>query len=309
MKYLVIIFSFLFLQTNLLCQEPNENATYAPRYKRGVVYVFKTTAGTTHKGFVINETSDFITIENRNNHETLEIRISEIISGKPLNERKAYEADVLGDNEHSGNYLFSSSAFEFDEGAIVTNNHWLVLQNVDYAVSKNLAITTNAIAFYPFSLGVKCAFRVGELSHIGANIFGMANVLSSDRSQDFLLGYGAQLKYTHGTTNKNLTFSGGLLGLSTSWLSLQTADPYINLPFVSLGYCNRFTANVAFIAECWYLTPSASFIGGAGVKLVGNEMYSWSFGLYSFLDNSNSTFRVNLKSAPIPYVAISRKFN
>jgi hypothetical protein len=308
LKHLLIIFSFLFLSDNLQSQISSDSAIYTPRYKKGVMYVFKTSVGTTHTGFVVNETADFITIENRNNHETLDIRKSEILSGRPINERKTYEADVLGDNEHAGNYLFSSSAFEFDEGAIVSNNHWLVLQNVDYAVSKNLAITTNAIAFYPFSLGVKCAFRVGELSHVGANIFGMANVLSSDRSQGFLLGYGAQLKYTHGTTNKNLTFSGGLLGLSTSWLSIQTTAPYVNMPFVSLGYCNRFNENVAFVAECWYLTPSASFIGGAGLKLVGNDSYSWSFGLYSFLNNSNGTFSINLKSAPIPYVGISRKF-
>jgi len=52
-----------------------------------------------------------------------------------------------------------------------------------------------------------------------------------------------------------------------------------------------------------------SLIGGLGIKLVGDERYSWTFGCYSFIDNTDNTFKLNLKTVPIPYIGIGRKFN
>lgn len=293
----------------MFSQNENDTLLFPLKYKKGQRYTFKTVAGTTHTGYVINETRDVVTIENRNIHETLELNKNDIISAKPFPEKSVYQQDILGDNIHAGSYLLTGSAFEFEEGEVVSNNHWLILQNIEYAVNKNWAFTTNAIAFFPFSIGLKCSYRIGDMAHVGGNVFGMANLLSNDRSLPFLLGYGGLVKYTYGTSNKNLTLSGGVLGVSTAWLAIAASDVYVNVPFLSAGYCNRFSTNVAFVSECYYMPQTTTLFGGAGVKLVGNENYSWGFGLYTFLSTYNNSLSLSLKTVPIPYIGVGRRFN
>lgn len=310
MKQVLILISFVLLSCAAFGQDGGDTLLFPLKYKKGLRYVFKTVAGTTHTGYVVEETRDLVTIENRSIHEKMEIRKSEIISAKLFADKKAYEDDILGENYHASSYLFSGSAFEFEEGAVISQNHWLIFQNVSYGLSDNWAVTTNAIAFYPMSLGLKCAYRIGDASHIGFNVFGMGNLLESDKNRSILYGYGASARYTYGSTNKNLSIAAGLLGLKSEVFFNLVNPPFVNLAFVNMGYCNRFSPNVAFVAEGWYLPATQSLIGGLGVKLVGNEMYSWSFGCYTFLDpGNNNTFGLTIKSIPIPYLGIGRKFN
>jgi hypothetical protein len=313
---IAITFILLSLSQPVLGQQEADSATFKPQYIPGIKYVFKTSFGTTHTGYVTKETKDAILIEHRSIHGTMQLNKSDIISAKPMENIKQPEENSFGDNNHADSYMFSSSAFTFDEGGIVSRNHWLLMQNIDYSFTENFAFTTSAIAFLPYCFGLKGAFRMDDLNYAGGSVFAIGNIFSNNQASVFG-AYGLQARYTHGTSNNNFTFAAGLIGISNTWLPQPVSKPIVNVGFLSGAYCNRFSKRVAFIAEGWYFPSSLSvingldlsFIGGIGIKLVGNDYYSWSFGCYSFLDTYDNNFRINRGSFPIPYVGIVRKFS
>jgi hypothetical protein len=292
----------------LPAQNTNPDGGFTPEFMVGEQYIIKTTVGTTHKGHVVSETRESVVIENRRLNEKVEIKKSNILSAKPVWDKKKTDDEPLGKNQHADSYLFSCSAFEFNPSEIQSRNHWLLLQNVDYALSPNMAVTTNAFAFYPISVGLKLNFKVGDNDYVGGSAFTMGNLLNTNPNNPTFWGYAVCGRYTHGSSNRNLTASAGLLGLNSVLLSAPGAPTVINLPFLSLSYCNRFNSDVAFVTEGWYFPLANSLIGGAGVKLVGNDNYSWTFGVFSVIENFDSNAKINVGKVPIPYLGIGRKF-
>lgn len=139
MKKLLVIFFLLFFTQKNFCQQDTDTAQFEPRYRHGVKYVFKTNVGTVFKGFVTAETKDFITVTNRDVHETYELRKSEITHARLYSDTESYDL-TFGDNYHAHSYLFAPSAFLFREGKLTTNSHWLLIENFDYALSDNLSL-------------------------------------------------------------------------------------------------------------------------------------------------------------------------
>ncbi len=294
---------------NVFSQNNDDTTRFIPKYRPGINYTFKTNVGTVHQGYVVDETINYITVESRKTGEKIELKKNEIVSSRSLSTREGYENDILGNNPHARNYLLTNSAFLFEEGKGTSTSHWFLFENIDYALTDNWAICVNSLAFYPFSIGVKCAFKIAEVDYVGANVFGIANVLSGNTGGSLLWGYGAFGKYTHGSSNRNFTFSGGILGLNSDIFSTVSTSPFVNLLFTSASYCNRFTKKGALNLEGWYFPQTLTLMGGIGFKLLADERNCWSFGCYTFFDNSNNNVRLNLKTVPIPYLGISRKFN
>lgn len=305
----LLAFSLLFLTAFVLRAQNDEAGGFAPQYKKGVRYVVKTTAGTAHNGYVVNETKEAITLENRNLHEKIDIRKSEILSAKAMPDRKAYENDVLGENKHADCYFFASSALELEPGKIYSRNHWLLLQNADYAITQNWALSTHAIAFYPVSIGVKTGYRVSDRGYVGGSFYTMGNILNSNPGNPSLFGFSLMGRYTQGNTNRNFTAGAGVLALNTALFGQQgTPSVILPLPFLNLAFCNRFTSNLVFVTEGWYFPQVQTLLGMAGVKLINNENYAWTFGVLSFVNNFDKGIKLNLSSLPIPYIGINRRF-
>ncbi len=305
-KNIFIILSFL---QSLYVLSQNDTAAFVPEYKPGIVYVIKTNIGTSHRGFIVMENKDNIIIESKNTHDSLRINKINIISSKIISAPKTYEDKTYEKNQHAANYLISSSAFLFEEGASTSNTHWFLINNIDYAITENFALTANTLLFYPFSVGIKCAFRLNDLNYIGANIFIAVDPISLLSDGASILGYGANAKFTHGTENNNLTASAGLLGLNSDLFGIGPTPPFVNLAYVSLSYCNRFSERLAFNGEGWYFPQTQETIAGLGLKFVNNEKICWSFGCYAFLQNNGSTIQFGNNAIPIPYIGYSRRFN
>ena len=307
MKKSVYIFLLFLFSTAAHAQSPGDSATFEPQYKRGINYTLKTRNGEIFSGFVKNETKDYVTLENRITHETIELKKSEIIR---INHAKDYDSSVelLGENPHAKSYMFLSSAFEFEENKASTNSHWLLLENIDYAFTDNWAISLNTLAFYPVTIGIKCAYQISDNNYLGANIFGIGDITSGS-SSSLLFGYGAQAKFTKGSSNKNITLSGGVLGLNAELFYVSPGSPFVNLVFLSGAYCKRFSKNVAFNLEGWYLPEVKTGLGGIGFKFIGDETTCWTVGCYALTNNYDNSLKLNLKTLPIPYFGVSRKFN
>jgi hypothetical protein len=285
----------------------NDTTTFKFNYKHGIKYVIKTKSGQAFIGFIVGETIDFLNVENRTLHESYELRKSEIVSIKLFSDRKSYEADVLGENYHAQNYLLASSAFLFDEGKVNSHNHWFLLENLDYAFTKNWAITVNSLAFYPISLGVKFAYQIGDINYLGGGVFGFGNIWPSNAGLA-LWGYGAFGKFTRGTSNRNFTIASGLLGLNSDFFYTQSRMPYTNVLFTNAAYCSRISSRVALNLEAWWFPKTQTGFCGFGFKFVKYNSSCWSFGCYGILNNFNNKVTLNLKTIPVPYFGLTQKF-
>ena len=305
-KVVYIVFTFL-ISYSCYAQESADSAYFQPRYKRNVNYTVRTRHGDIYSGYVKEETKEFVVFQNRITHETVELRKTEIIR---ITEAKGRDltSEVLGENLHAKNYMLLSSAFIFEKGKVSTNSHWLLLENIDYAITDNWAISLNTLAFYPITLGVKCAYQLNDDNYVGANIFGIANITSGN-SSSLLFGYGAQGKFTKGNSNKNFTISGGILGLNSDLFYTTSTGPFVNLGFISAAYCNRFSKKVALNLEGWYLPATSAGLAGFGFKFVDDEVTCWTLGCFALLNSYDNTVKLNLKTLPIPYFGVSKKFN
>lgn len=284
------------------------DSTFRPLYLKDVNYIVTTKIDTKHIGFIDEETEYSITLINRNTNVKTQIFKSEIKTIKPLStiKRGTKGVEFYEENDHCDYYMLSTSSFLYEPETITTTYHWGVIENISYSVSENVAITANTLFIYPYSLGVKCAFQIAENGYLGGNIFAMGNIVGQNQS-DYFLGYGAKINYTQGTTNKNFTIAGGILGLNGS-LFTNTSQDFYNLYYGNFGYCSRISKLLTINGEIWYFPESQTAFAGLGLKLVNDKESSWTFGCYTILNNFNNSFKINLKTILIPYIGYSQSF-
>jgi len=282
-----------------------QDNTFTPWYRKGVMYSITTTTGLHYNGFVVAETPAILTIENRSTHQTYDLAKTEIVEARQLNVRES-QKEVLGENEHADSYMFASSAFPFKSETVQSTLHWFLLENVQYNVNENWAVCLSTVAFYPMSLGLKCSFAIDDHNFIGGHVFGIGNPADN---QNFFVGFGGIAKFTSGTSNRNFTISGGMLGINSDILySTPQPFPIYNLFFSNLAYCTRLNEHVALNLEGWYF-PQAQFgLAGAGIKLVKNEDSCWTFGCYGVMNMLTNTLSFKYKALPIPYLGMTQRF-
>lgn len=308
MKKHILITSFSLIARVCFSQTPEDSVFYQKQYKPDVRYTLKTKEGTTQTGFIISETRDSIILDKDISHEKLALSKKSLEKINPVKTIAPAIRPAMSENPHAMNYLLSNSAFLFDEQRAATNSHWLLIENLNYAFTENWAIYLNTLAFYPVTLGVKCAFQLDNISYVGGHAFVIGNT-TSDNNASLFWGYGALAKYTRGTSNKNFTISGGLLGINSEIFYTNPSTPFVNTGFVSAAYCNRFREGIALNLEGWFFPLFNSGIAGAGIKFVGNEYVCWSLGCYAFMNGYENTIQLNFKTLPVPYFGVARRFN
>ncbi len=307
--YLSIFFILILFGSKGFAQTENDSASFTPQYKKGIMYTINTSIGTKHSGFVVEETKDYIVLENRNTHEKIEINKSQIVLTASKNKNKNYAQDILGENEHASNYMLSNTAFLFEEGSSVSNNHWIFLQNIDYALSENWAVSVSSFIFYPLAFGLKYSYKINEYNHIGFSTNAMGNVIISTNLRSMFWGYTAAAKYTYGSDNKNLTISAGLLALNSDLIDPGTTTRFINIPFLSGAYCKRVNEKFVLLGETWLFPQTLAALAGAGFKYLHSNRIAWTFGCYTNIVSEKNALKIDTKSIPIPYISFSRKFN
>jgi hypothetical protein len=295
----------ILLALGLACFAQSDSVTFIPSYKKATRYRVVTTVGEVYEGFVTREDARAIVVEDRRANQSRELLKSGIASARPVNIRENV-LDALGENDHAESYLFSSAAFTFKRGTLMSRSHWFLVETTDFALSKNVAISVNSFAFIPLSLGLKCAFEIGEETFVGFSAFGSASL--QQRGLTFF-GYAGQASFTKGNSNRNFTVSGGLLGLHSDLISGVSPTPgYLNVPYTSVAFCNRFSRHGAFVMEGWYLPESAAGMAGGGLRFLQDEHTCWSFGCFVFFSNYMTGFQLQRRTLPLPYLGLTRKF-
>ena len=307
MKRIILLLTILFALRSAAQQD--SALVHPPSvYRQGVEYIFVSKSGEKYTGVVIEENPEFVTIVNRETKERTDLRKTEIARFSRVADESLRDLQ-FGENPHHRDYLISTSAFLFKPGQLSSNGHWFLVDQMDYAFTENCAISLHTLVFYPMALGLKLAFPLGENNYIGGSVSGMVNLTSGPSKGTVFMGYLGSLRFTHGTENRNVTFSAGLLGLNSLLLYDFPTEPYTNTPFTSVAFCNRFAKRTAFNFEGWYLPNDDIAMAGIGIKFLESETNCWNFGCYTFLQRTNINLQINYKALPIPYIGVSRKFN
>lgn len=305
-KVLYIITLFLFVTTICSAQQ---DTLFKPKYSDKILYEIQTNSGLKYKGYIVEEKSYGIILKNPKTGISTYFYNSEIYSVKPFVSKQSHKADMalFDENSHTDSYMISTSSFLFEQGKITSTYHWGFIDNITFPVNENWAITANTIFIYPYSLGLKCAYKVSENSYIGGSLFGMFNLGSKTPSENFI-GYCSKVNYTQGTSNNNFTVAGGVLGLNANLFTLKSQAPFLNLYFGNFSFCSRFSKLFAFVGEAWYFPQAESGFAGIGLKLVNNQYNCWTFGCYGILNNLSTGLKVDVKAIPIPYIGYSQSF-
>jgi hypothetical protein len=304
-----ILFLAIFCSLHVYAQLDSVPARPPYIFHVGMNYDFEMKNGTKYTGVVIGEDEIFVSVTHRNTKENWELRKSEIlrfnIVAGPQNKDRA---EALS-NPHSRDYLLSTSAFLFKPNQLSSNGHWFLLDQIDYAFTENVALSVHTLAFYPMAMGLKVAFPVGEMDYIGGSLAGMVNLGAFSSAGPAFMGYLGSARYTHGTENRNITLSAGVLGLNSALLYELPTEPFMNTPFTSVAFCNQFAPRTALNLEGWYVPNEDVVLAGIGIKFLEDENSCWNFGCYTLMQRINNNLQLNLKALPIPYIGVSRKFN
>ena len=300
---LCICYSFKFS-----AQKSTDSLSFAPEYKQNKKYIFKTNYGSVFVGYVVKETKNNITIEKNNPHEFINLKKSEIDNVKKYSNSKkikSEDSDGVEVEQPTNNYLFASSAFLFQKQKITTSSHYFLIEKIDYAFSKNWAVTSTCFGILPISLGFKCVYQLNKKNYLGFNAEYSFGSLFSNTPGNSVMGYVSAFKYSSGNIDNNFTLSAGLAGLRSDGFIKNTNSSFSNLAFVNAAYFTKFITRFAFTAETWYFPEVNTGLIGLGIKTINNQGLSWTFGCFMF---TNSISNLIERTTPLPYIGILRIF-
>jgi len=300
---LCICYSFKFS-----AQKSTDSLSFAPEYKQNKKYIFKTNYGSVFVGYVVKETKNNITIEKNNPHEFINLKKSEIDNVKKYSNSKkikSEDADGVEVEQPTNNYLFASSAFLFQKQKITTSSHYFLIEKIDYAFSKNWAVTSTCFGILPISLGFKCVYQINKKNYLGFNAEYSFGTLFSNTTGNSVMGYVSSFKYSSGNIDNNFTLSAGLAGLRSDGFIKNTNSSFSNLAYVNAAYFTKFITRFAFTAETWYFPEVNTGLIGLGIKSINNQSITWTYGCFVF---TNSMSNILETTTPLPYIGILRIF-
>ena len=296
---LCICYSFKFS-----AQKSTDSLLFATEYKQNKKYIFKTNYGSVFVGYVVKETKNNITIEKNNPHEFINLKKSEIDNVKKYSNSKkikSEDSDGVEVEQPTNNYLFASSAFLFQKQKITTSSHYFLIEKIDYAFSKNWAVTSTCFGILPISLGFKCVYQLNKKNYLGFNAEYSFGSLFSNTPGNSVMGYVSAFKYSGGNIDNNFTLSAGLAGLRSDGFIKNTNSSFSNLAFVNAAYFTKFITRFAFTAETWYFPEVNTGLIGLGIKSINNQGITWTYGCFVF---TNSISNVLETTTPLPCSSI-----
>jgi hypothetical protein len=261
-------------------------------------------------GFYTGSDKDYVILEMRPSFTEVFVRRNTIVKVTPVTARDAAAEDPLGENPHADMYLVSSAVLPFQKDCFSTSAHWFIFDQIQYAFTKNVAVYVTSLTFYPCGAGVKVSHQVNDLTYIGADVSGMMRIGNQDVGSE-VLGYMAQAKLTHGTSNRNFTIGAGIMGINPNAIGQYNAgELLLNSPVVSAGFCNRFAERWSLVLDGYYLSEENVLFGGCGFKFLRDEEIAWCFGAYSHVNELGAAQAMGHRAFafPIPYLSYTRKF-
>lgn len=308
-----LVFALFFPGLLLTLKGQTDSLNVFPKTEKHKLYKVKTKEGTSYTGYILQNDSTGLKVENRNTQQVYTLNQNAVESIEEVRKKSPKLTELYGENPHHHFYILGQSALPLRSQEVDAHYHWLSAEHAEYAFNENWALTINSLLFAPLSLGVKCHYPINDDLHAGINVFGTGNLFSAAATgNSSFFGLFAMGKLTKGYSNQNITLSGGItrLFLSNTIGGLWTQGSNAGiLYFASVSGFNRFSAKTGLVGEAWYFPQLQASLSGAGIKLIGNESTSWTFGYYALYFGKDLNF-TNLKGRvlPIPYIGYSTRF-
>jgi hypothetical protein len=277
-----------------------DSSYFVPKYRKGLMYTVVTTVGTKYTGFLIDETKDYVVIENKKDGQTHELRKDQIVSIRSESDSRVYKS-LLSEYYFADNYMLSGSSVMYDKPDISIRYHWFFLDNVNFKVNRHWDISVNSIAIYPTSLGFRYACQIAPDTYFGFGGSFVGNI-SHKYVSNYFMGYGGLARISRGNANHHVSLSAGFLGINNEILNMKTKDPFVNIPFGSFAVSERMGENWTLCGEGFYFPQVQAGFAGAGVKFAHDQYTAWTFGCYTYVSLWNNQFRAGQKIVPIPYI-------
>jgi len=277
-------------------------------FRLGVLYKITTQDEMIYTGFVRQETKSTVTVEDFKSKQYDVIRKAEIHTYKKVSDSQAYDDIMLGEFDFKRTYLFASSCFLFNESQIYGSNQYLLFDNLDYAFSENVAVSSSAFLFFPLSFGIKTAFAVKDNFYLGSHAFLVGDLYGLTDNYQPIWGWGAFFKATMGSSNRHISLNAGWLGVNTLLFNPLPGRTFDKIPFVSFGAAKRFSTRIAVSGETYFMPLHNMATAGAALKFVALENLCIGLGgIYLF---NPELFRTSSSSNfLIPFIGIERTFN
>lgn len=299
MRLLLLI---LLLQVNIYFAQ---DSTW---FRLGVLYKITTRDEINYTGFIRQETKSTVTIEQFRSRENEVLNKSEILAYKKVSDSQAYDDIILGEFEFKRNYLFASSSFLFNESEIYGSNQYLIFDNLDYAFSENVAVSSSAFLFFPLSFGIKTAFEVRDNFFLGSHVFVVGDIYGFNDNINPIWGWGAFFKATIGSSNRNASINAGWLGINALLFNPVATRTFDKIPFVSFAAAKRYSPRIAVSGETYFMPLHQMATAGLSVKLVALENLCIGLGgIYIFNPYALQTNTTD--NLLLPFLGIERTFN
>ncbi len=236
-------------------------------------YRVVTNDGNIFIGILVSENDQEIVIDTEHLGR-LTIQRSNIKNMQEVDPNRIKDGEYWHENPQSTRYLFSTNAFGLRKGEGYYQNTWVFFNNVNFGVTDNLSLGGGLIPTFLFGTGSIPVWLMPKLSIPIANeslniaaggLFG--GILGEDNTGLGLV-YGTA---TVGNRDNNLS-----LGLGYGYADGSWAD----IPLININGMYRFSKNMFFISENYFVTSDGETLGLISVALRwAPKNFSVDFGL------------------------------
>jgi hypothetical protein len=238
-------------------------------FDSSMTYIIKLKDGTEFIGKVTEKKAGTIVMRTTSVPH-VEVPVAEIKTINEVNAANIRKGAYWFPNPHASRYLYGPSAFSLKKGEGYYQNTYLVVNSVNYGVTKNLSVGggiefISTFTGHPiFFITPKVTFKVAGKFHAGAGVL-VASIPNFSEDNDRSTAGIAYGIATYGTEEHNLT-----AGLGYGFLQDELA-PY---PIVTLSGITRVSRKISLVSENW-LVPGVDGplpIFSYGIRFFGEKL-------------------------------------
>lgn len=174
-------------------------------------------------------------------------------------------------NMNASRYFFGPSAIPMVKGDGYYQNADLIINDVNYGITKNFSLQGGGIIPFAVFLMPKFGYKVKDNFHVGGGLL-LGSTLLKFRKSNYKTGamYGLA---TVGNNNNNLTF-----GMGYGFLNVDKETTFLPKPILTFDGTLRVSRRIALVTENIILPVKFSYYAAVGKVTEYNYKTSFSFG-------------------------------
>ncbi len=312
-KYSLPVVFIVLLHLTVFSQDYSPPPAYGIKFIIGKQYEITLNNGSKVTGFVTEETSELLTLEDKTKQQWYEVNKNDIKTAKPVFDKNNLTGNTNYREPSTNTYLISENALPYEKRKLSYNSHYFLLNNFSYAFTENWSISTNVIIILPVSIGVKCSYKIGNNLYISANafVYGFPRRDTLNGANEFILPFmGNMVRITKGNKFRNFTLGGSVNGVKepdNGGVYTMRTHKYIPVYTALFAFTNQFSKSFSINFETRIFPQIFLNITGLSFKWIRGKA-DWNFGCYGMYLGKITQLNTNSQIIPLPYISYGWKF-